>query len=95
MSKSKKDQEAVAARMKCDAEGWCWTMQQAIQATMLSRRGMRVAELCDRKTGDLTQAVVYDFGMKDGWALVRCCPFCGGSPNARYEHAKRTEEDAK
>ncbi len=87
---SKKDQEtSEPERYLCDVKGWCYMMQQAIESMMTSRKGLRVGELCsDRR--NLTQAVICDFGMKNGWALVRFCPFCGGNPNARY--ASQSEE---
>lgn len=84
----KKDQETSEPdRYICDAEGWCSVMKEAILAMMTSRKGLRVGELCGNKTGDFTQAVICDFGMKNGWALVRFCPFCGGNPNARFKQA--------
>jgi hypothetical protein len=80
--------EATEQRQKCDADGWCFVMSAAVDASSGVRKGFYVAQMLDRSnpSADLKQELVY--GLRNhNWAPPRLCPFCEGNPNARFVKA--------
>lgn len=72
-----------AKREECDSDGWCEWFGRVFAAQDAMTRPFEVAEEA-YEDGSLRGALIMWVGKKAHFR-VRCCPCCGGNPQARFQ----------